>query len=66
MREIRQSGSEGGAIQTNVSFLPLSYNGSGMTYGGSGTTAWLTFYGFIKKEPVPYDPKFLHKYLLIF
>ena len=25
MREIRQSGSEGGATQTNVSFLPL-YN----------------------------------------
>ena len=24
MREIRQSGSEGGAMQTNVSFLPLS------------------------------------------
>jgi len=24
MREIRQSGSEGGAIQANVSFLPLS------------------------------------------
>jgi hypothetical protein len=27
MREIRQSGSEGGAIQTNVSFLPLSTRG---------------------------------------
>ena len=26
MREIRQSGSEGGAIQTNVSFLPLYEN----------------------------------------
>ncbi len=27
MREIRQSGSEGGAMQTNVSFLPLSNKG---------------------------------------
>lgn len=27
MRENRQSGSEGGAIQTNVSFLPLSISG---------------------------------------
>jgi len=27
MREIRQSGSEGGAIQTNVSFLPLYCQG---------------------------------------
>ena len=25
MREIRKSGSEGGARQTNVSFLPLSF-----------------------------------------
>jgi hypothetical protein len=26
MREIRQSGSEGGAVQTNAPFLPLSGN----------------------------------------
>ena len=28
MREIRKSGSEGGARQTNVSFLPLSVEGN--------------------------------------
>jgi hypothetical protein len=27
MREIRQSGSEGGALQTNAAFLPLSKMG---------------------------------------
>jgi len=29
MREIRQSGSEGGAVQTNAPFLPLSHRVSG-------------------------------------
>ena len=50
MREIRQSGSEGGATQTNVSFLPL-YNISKLLdsrlRGNDDNGTKLTFYEFV-------------------